>query len=81
MLESKAKRVREQKVREAKGLYEKLRDYINHSYPDVIETAAESASDDRIDGIYDRLERALHVLLDSGLSPTKNRTKHDKYVM
>ena len=75
MRESEAKRVREQKVREAEGLYVELRDYIIHRYPSAIETAAESASDDRIDGIYDRLEVALHVLRDSGLSPTKNRTK------
>ena len=40
MLESEAKRVREQKVREVEGLYEKLLDYINHSYPDVIKGAA-----------------------------------------
>ena len=75
MLESEVKKVREQKVREANRLYEKLRDYINHSYPDVIKGAAEFTSDDRIDGVYDHLERALYVLRDSGLSPTKNRTK------
>ena len=65
MLESEAKRVREQKVREVEGLYEKLRDYINHSYPDVIAGAAKSDVDHRrINDIHDRLEKALHVLRD-----------------
>ena len=65
MLESEVKKVREQKVREAEYLYIKLRDYIKHSYPKVIESAAKSADDhQRITDIHDRLERALHVLQD-----------------
>ena len=65
MLESEVKKVREQKVLEAKGLYEELRDYINHSYPNAIESAANSADDhQRITDIHDRLEKALHVLQD-----------------
>ena len=65
MLESEAKRVREQKVREVEGLYEKLRDYINHSYPDVIKGAANPEGSHRlINDIHERLEKALHVLRD-----------------
>ena len=65
MLESEVKKVREQKVREAEYLYMKLRNYIKHSYPNVIEIAANSADDHQhINDIHDRLERALHVLQD-----------------
>ena len=64
MLESEVKRVREQKVRETEGLYEKLRDYIDHSYPGAIDGAAKSVTDHRINDIHDRLEKALHVLRD-----------------
>ena len=64
MLESEAKKVREQKVREAEGLYEELRDYIIHSYPNAIESAAKSVADHRINDIRDGLEKALHVLRD-----------------
>ena len=63
MLVSEVKKVREQKVREAKDLYRNLRDYINHSYPNVIESAAKSDDDhQQIKDIHDRLEKALHVL-------------------
>ena len=65
MLESEAKRVREQKVREAEWSYEKLRNYINHSYPNVIKGAAKPEGSHRlINDIHERLEKALHVLRD-----------------
>ena len=65
MLESQVKLVREQKVRKAKDLYEKLQDYIKHRYPDAIDGAAKSDDDhQRINDIHGRLEKALHVLQD-----------------
>ena len=76
MLESEVKKVREQKVREAEYLYMKLRNYIKHSYPNVIEIAANSADDHQhINDIHDRLEGRSTCCRTSGLSPTKNRTK------
>ena len=62
MLESEAKRVREQKVREAEGLYEELRDYIIHDCPNAIESAGKSAANHRINDICDRLGKALNSL-------------------
>lgn len=62
MLESRAKKVREDKVLTAKKLLENLQELLNHRCPEFIKIAGKFPDDGPIDRTIENLEKAFNLL-------------------